>query len=56
MNSGETIFDAKQTVRSDDGVNYDESLVFLVLRSNMMQLSEYFRRDARRYDNGYKIY
>lgn len=56
MNNMNFDFESEQTVLSDDGVNFDESLVFLVRRNSMAQLSEYFRRDARRYDNGYEIY
>lgn len=56
MNKTNLTFESEQTVLSDDGVNFDESLVFLVRRNSMAQLSDYFRRDARRYDNGYEIY
>lgn len=56
VNNTNLTFESEQTVLSDDGVNFDESLVFLVRRNSMAQLSDYFRRDARRYDNGYEIY
>ena len=37
-------------------VNFDEQQLFIVRRRDMSFLSDYFRRDARRYDNGFELY
>lgn len=39
-----------------NGVNYDTERIFIVRRRDMAFLSDYFRRDARRYDNGFETY
>lgn len=40
----------------DDTVLCEDITRLLVQRRNMAELSEYFGRDARRYDNGFEIY
>ena len=40
----------------ENGVNFDEQQLFIVRRRDMSFLSDYFRRDARRYDNGFELY
>ncbi len=40
----------------ENGVNFDEQRIFTVRRRDMAYLSDYFRRDARRYDNESEIY
>lgn len=39
-----------------DAVNFDETALFAVRRRDMTFVSDYFRRDARRYDNGFELY
>ena len=43
-------------VLMENGVNFDEQQLFIVRRRDMSLLSDYFRRDARRYDNGFELY
>ena len=39
------------------GMHYYEGMqLFIVRRRDMSFLSDYFRRDARRYDNGFELY
>ncbi len=40
----------------ENGVNFDEQQLFVVRRRDMSFVSDYFRRDARRYDNGFELY
>ncbi len=49
-------FDMKKAVNEDDGVNFDTARIFVVRRRDMSFVSDYFRRDARRYDNGFELY
>ena len=48
--------DWEQLVYTRNGVNFDEQQLFIVRRRDMSLLSDYFRRDARRYDNGFELY
>ncbi len=41
---------------SDDAVLCEDITQLLVQRRDMSRLSEYFGRDARRYDNGFETY
>ena len=46
-----------KTERSgDDAVLREDITQLLVHRRDMSRLSEYFGRDARRYDNGFETY
>lgn len=45
-----------QENRSDDAVLCEDITRLVVNRRDMSELSEYFGRDARRYDNGFEIY
>lgn len=46
-----------ESVKQDnDAVLCEDITKLLVHRSDMSELSEYFGRDARRYDNGFEIY
>ena len=46
-----------KTERSgDDAVQCEDITQLLVHRRDMSRLSEYFGRDARRYDNGFETY
>lgn len=40
----------------DDAVLCEDITQLLVQRRNMAELSEYFGRDSRRYDNGFETY
>lgn len=41
---------------SDDNILCEDITPLLVHRRDMSELSEYFGRDARRYDNGFETY
>lgn len=49
-------FDMKEAAHDLDGVNFDAARIFIVRRRDMSFVSDYFRRDARRYDNGFELY
>lgn len=55
-NNGERGLDINERVSESDGVNYDKTRIFIVRRRDMSFVSDYFRRDARRYDNGFAPY
>lgn len=42
--------------RDGNLVNYDEAQLFVVRRRDMSYVSDWFRRDSRRYDNGFEPY
>ncbi len=54
-NECETI-NVRSYTADENGVNFDEQQLFVVRRRDMSFVSDYFRRDARRYDNGFELY
>ena len=52
MNENEAVFEPQH----DEDVLCEDITPFLVQRRALTELSEYFGRDARRYDNGFEIY
>lgn len=56
MDSFDEKLDMKDAVREGDGVNFDAARIFIVRRRDMSFVSDYFCRDARRYDNGFELY
>ncbi len=56
MNNESEMAGVRAYTPDENGVNFDEQQLFIVRRRDMSFLSEYFRRDARRYDNGFELY
>lgn len=56
MNNEGEMFAVKSYTPNDDGVNFDDTNLFVVRRRDMSFVSDFFRRDARRYDNGFEMY
>ena len=56
MNNESEMAGVRAYTPDENGVNFDEQQLFVVRRRDMSFLSEYFRRDARRYDNGFELY
>lgn len=56
MNNSGEMFGIKSYMPNEDGVNFDDARLFVVRRRDMSFMSDYFRRDARRYDNGFELF
>lgn len=56
MSNTADIFDLRSYTPDEDGINFDDAELFVVRRRDMSFMSDYFRRDARRYDNGFVLY
>lgn len=56
MDNKNELFGQRSYIEDEDGTNFDSSRLFVVHRRDMSFVSEYFRRDSRRYDNGFEIY
>lgn len=56
MNNESEMAGVRAYTPDENGVNFDEQQLFVVRRRDMSFLSEYFCRDARRYDNGFELY
>ena len=56
MSSTADIFDVRSYSPDENGANFDAAELFIVRRRDMSFMSDYFRRDARRYDNGFELY
>ena len=56
MNNKNKMLSVRPYAPDENGVNSDEQQLFIVRRRDMSLLSDYFRRDARRYDNGFELY
>mgnify|MGYP003295172980 CR=1 FL=1 len=52
MNENEAVLEPQ----TDEDILCEDITQFLVQRRMLSELSEYFGRDARRYDNGFEIY
>lgn len=51
-----TVNDNENAIERDEDVLCEDITPLLVHRRDMSELSEYFGRDARRYDNGFETY
>ena len=56
MSNTADIFDVRSYTPDENGTNFDDAELFVVRRRDMSFMSDYFRRDARRYDNGFELY
>ena len=56
MNNEGEMLNVRAYTPDENGVNFDEQQLFIVRRRDMSFLSDYVRRDARRYDNGFELY
>lgn len=56
MDKENELFELRSYVADSDGANFDSSRLFVVHRRDMSFVSEYFRRDSRRYDNGFEMF
>ena len=56
MSNTADIFDVRSYTPDENGTNFDDTELFVVRRRDMSFMSDYFRRDARRYDNGFELY
>ena len=56
MNNEGEMLSVRPYEPDENGVNFDEQQLFIVRRRDMSLLSDYFLRDARRYDNGFELY
>lgn len=56
MNNAGEMLSVRPYAPDENGVNFDEQQLFIVRRRDMSLLSDYFRRDSRRYDNGFELY
>ena len=55
MNNEGEMLNVRPYTPDENGVNFDEQQLFVVRRRDMSFVSDYFRRDARRYDNGFEL-